>query len=57
MSPERRREVAASGGRTAQAQGVGHQFTSAEARLAGIKGGKTRAEKEAARRKLGGVEL
>ena len=41
MSPERRREVAAQGGRTAHAKGVAHEWTSEEARRAGVKQGKT----------------
>lgn len=39
LSPERRREIAASGGRKAHAMGVAHQFTSDEARAAGRKRG------------------
>lgn len=39
MSPERRREIAAKGGKTSHARGVAHEFTSEEARLAGKKGG------------------
>jgi len=39
MTPERHREVAAKGGRSAHAQGVGHEFTPEEARAAGSKGG------------------
>jgi len=38
---ERRREIARQGGKTAQAQGVAHQFTMEEAREAGRKGGQT----------------
>jgi general stress protein YciG len=41
LSPERRREIASLGGRTAHAQGTAHQFTSQEARAAGRKGGAT----------------
>lgn len=39
MSKERQREIAAKGGRSAHAMGKAHQWTSAEARLAGKKGG------------------
>lgn len=39
MSPERQREIASKGGRAAHEQGVAHQWTSEEARLAGRKGG------------------
>lgn len=38
LSPERRREVARQGGRTAHANGTAHQWTSEEARQAGRKG-------------------
>lgn len=34
LSPERRREIASMGGRTAHAAGTAHQFTSDEARAA-----------------------
>lgn len=43
MTPERRKEIAIKGGKTAQAQGRGHQFTPDEARAAGKKGGATTA--------------
>lgn len=39
MTPERRREVAAKGGRKAQASGLAHRWDSAEAREAGRLGG------------------
>lgn len=39
MTPERQREIASLGGRTAHERGAAHQFTSAEAREAGRKGG------------------
>lgn len=39
MSPERRREIAARGGRAAHKEGTAHEFTSEEARRAGKKGG------------------
>jgi general stress protein YciG len=42
MTPERRREIASMGGKAAQAEGgLGHKFTSEEARIAGRKGGQT----------------
>ncbi len=41
MTPERRREIASKGGRSAQDSGVGHRFTSDEARDAGRRGGIT----------------
>lgn len=37
MEPYRRAEIAARGGRTAQANGTAHRFTSEEARAAGVK--------------------
>jgi general stress protein YciG len=40
MTPERRREIASMGGKAAQSEGgLGHKFTSEEARIAGRKGG------------------
>lgn len=39
MDPEKQREIARRGGRAAHAQGKAHQFTSDEARAAGMKGG------------------
>lgn len=39
LSPKRRREIAAMGGKAVQAQGKGHRFTTKEARTAGRKGG------------------
>lgn len=38
MTPERRKEIAGKGGKTAQEKGTAHQFTSEEASLAGKKG-------------------
>lgn len=42
MSPEKQREIAKMGGRTAHEKGVAHQWTSQEARDAGKKGGQAR---------------
>lgn len=39
MSPEKRREIASKGGRAAHEKGAAHEWTVAEARLAGSKGG------------------
>lgn len=39
MTPERRREIAAMGGRAVHAQGKAHRYTPDEARAAGRKGG------------------
>jgi uncharacterized protein len=39
MDRERQREIASKGGRAAHAKGTAHEWTSAEARLAGRKGG------------------
>lgn len=44
MTAERRKEVAAKGGKTASANGTAHRFTSEEAREAGSKP-KTKREK------------
>jgi uncharacterized protein len=41
LTPERRQEVASSGGRAAHANGGAHEFTSEEARRAGAKGGRS----------------
>jgi general stress protein YciG len=38
-SPEKRKELSRLGGLASHAQGVGHEFTSAEAKIAGRKGG------------------
>jgi hypothetical protein len=40
MSPERRRRIAALGGKAAHAKGVAHEFTPEEAAAAGAKGGR-----------------
>ncbi len=40
MDPERQKEIAAMGGRTAHANGRAHEFTPDEAREAGRKGGR-----------------
>jgi len=40
LSPERRSEISRAGGKAAHAAGTAHQFTSEEAKVAGIKGGK-----------------
>jgi general stress protein YciG len=39
MDPERQRQIASQGGRTAHERGTAHQFTVDEARAAGRKGG------------------
>jgi hypothetical protein len=44
LTPERRREVATLGGKAAHAKGTAHEFTPAEAQIAGHKGGTSRAE-------------
>ena len=46
MSPEKQREIASKGGKSAHQKGTAHQFTSEEAREAGTKGGKAAAEKK-----------
>lgn len=47
LTPERRRELAARGGKASQASGKGHRFTPEEARLAGSKGGRKTAFRKA----------
>jgi general stress protein YciG len=44
-SPERRREIAASGGKAAHVKGTPHRWTSEEAKAAGRKGGGRRVPK------------
>lgn len=44
---ERRKEIASMGGKAAHALGTAHKYTSEEARAAGQKGGRARAEKRA----------
>ena len=39
MDPERQREIAREGGKTAHEKGTAHEFNSDEARIAGRKGG------------------
>ncbi len=39
MDPEKQREIARQGGRTAHERGTAHEFTAEEAKAAGIKGG------------------
>jgi general stress protein YciG len=46
MSPDKQREIASKGGKSAHQKGTAHQFTSEEAREAGTKGGKAAAEKK-----------
>ena len=48
MDPAKQRAIAALGGRAAHAQGVAHEFDSAEAREAGRKGGQARSGRSAA---------
>jgi len=42
MDPQRQREIASMGGRSAHMKGTAHEFTSEEAREAGRKGGLAR---------------
>lgn len=55
LSPERRREIASNGGKQAQANGKAHQFTSAEARAAGAKGGAVVAGRDGHMARIGAV--
>ena len=41
MDPEKQRAIASAGGVAAHAKGKAHQFTADEARVAGVKGGRT----------------
>jgi len=49
MDPEKVREIASMGGKTAQERGVAHRFTAEEARAAGKKGGLVTKARKAAR--------
>lgn len=46
MTPERLRTVAALGGRAAHAKGTAHQFNSTTGRIAGMKGGIAKRDKD-----------
>lgn len=46
MSPERQREIASRGGRSAHAKGKAHTFSSEEAVAAGAKGGLSAAQRK-----------
>lgn len=48
MSPERQREIASQGGRAAHQQGVAHEWSAEEARMAGKKGGQVSGKKRSA---------
>lgn len=41
MDPNKQREIASKGGKASHEKGTAHEFTSAEAREAGRKGGKS----------------
>lgn len=45
MDPQRQREIASQGGRTAHEKGTAHEFTTEEARAAGKLGGRGRTRK------------
>lgn len=45
MSPEKQREIASLGGKAAHEKGTAHEFTPAEAKAAGRRGGQSRAKK------------
>jgi general stress protein YciG len=45
MDPEKQKEIASKGGKSAHVKGTAHQFTPEEAKEAGTKGGKAAAEK------------
>ena len=52
MTLRRRREIAALGGKAAHAKGTAHEFTSAEAQIAGRKGGVVSSKKKLASEEL-----
>lgn len=45
MSTEKQKEIARKGGKAAHEQGVAHEWSSEEARMAGKKGGQSRGNK------------
>lgn len=45
MNPDKQRQIASIGGKTAHQKGTAHQWTSEEARMAGQKGGRARQRK------------
>jgi len=51
MSPDKVREIASKGGKAAHVAGTAHQFTSDEAKAAGVKGGKAPHRTRGGRRK------
>lgn len=44
MDPEKQRSIASRGGKVAHSSGKAHRFSSEEARIAGRKGGKSKAK-------------
>lgn len=48
MSPERRREIASSGGKSAHAKGVAHQYTSETGRAAALSTAASKSKREIA---------
>lgn len=50
MDAQRVREIASNAGKSAHLKGTAHEFTSEEARAAGRKGGRVRAERARLRR-------
>lgn len=53
MTPEKRREIASKGGKSAHTAGTAHEFTAAEAIEAGKKGGATIAQNREWMREIG----
>jgi general stress protein YciG len=45
MDPDKQRKIASKGGQTAHKKGTAHQWTSEEARMAGLKGGRAKQKK------------
>ena len=57
MDPELRREIARKGGKRAHETGRAHEFTTEEARAAGVKGGRAVSREDQIRAgRLGGLE-
>lgn len=53
MSPEKQREIASKGGKSAHALGTAHEFTPDEAQAAGRKGGKKLSQDKAHMAEIG----
>lgn len=53
MDPDKQKQIASLGGKTAHERGLAHKFTSEEARVAGSKGGQTISQDRAHMSRIG----